>query len=51
MFLNILRISASNILKVTVHVGTDQNFEIEIYAEYKYILNELLVKKIVFQYV
>ena len=28
-------------IKVTVHVGTDQNFEIEIFAEYKYTLNEL----------
>ena len=36
-------------LKVTVHVGTDQNIEIEIFAEYKYALNELLVTKIVFQ--
>ena len=35
--------------KVTVHVGTDQNIEIEIFAEYKYALNELLVTKIVFQ--
>ena len=32
-------------IKVTVHVGTDQNLEIEIFAEHKYILNELLVKK------
>ena len=31
--------------KFTVHVGTDQNFENEIFAEYKYTLNELLVKK------
>ena len=37
--------------KVTVHVGADQNIEIEIFAEYKYTLNELLVTKIVFQYV
>ena len=35
-------------VKVTVHVGTDQNIEIEIFAEYKYALNELLVTKIVF---
>ena len=28
-------------LKVTVHVGTDQNIEIEIFAEYKYTLNKL----------
>ena len=32
--------------KVTVHVG---NIEIEIFAEYKYALNELSVTKIVFQ--
>ena len=38
-------------LKVTVHIGTDQNFEIEILAEYKFTLNKLLVKKNVFQYV
>ena len=31
--------------KVTVHVGTYQNIEIEIFTEYKYTLNELLVKK------
>ena len=31
--------------KVTIHIGTDQNFEIEIFAEYKYTLNELLVKR------
>ena len=37
--------------KVTVNVGTDQNIEIEIFAEYKYTLNELLVRKFVFQYV
>ena len=37
--------------KVTVHVGTDENIEIEIFAEYEYTLNELLVKKSVFQYV
>ena len=30
-------------IKVTVHVGTDQNIEIEIFAEYKYTLNELPV--------
>ena len=30
--------------KVTVHVGTDQNIEIEIFADYKiYTLHELLV--------
>ena len=39
-------------LNVTVHVGMDQNIEIEIFAEYKYILNELPVKKkYFFQYV
>ena len=38
-------------IKVTVYVGTDQNIEIEIFAENKYTLNELLVTKIVFQYV
>ena len=38
-------------LKVTVHVGTDQNIENEIFAEYKYTLNKLLVTKVVFQYV
>ena len=38
-----------NIVKVTVHVGTDQNIVIEIFAEYKYTLNKLLVTKIVFQ--
>ena len=37
-----------DILKVTVHVGAVQNFEIEIFAENKYTLNELLVKKNVF---
>ena len=31
--------------KVTVHVGTYQNIEIEIFTKYKYTLNELLVKK------
>ena len=36
-------------IKVTVHVATDQNIEIENFAEYKYTLNELLVTKIVFQ--
>ena len=34
--------------KVTFHIGADQNFEIEIFAEYKYTLNELLVKINVF---
>ena len=31
-------------VKVTVHVGAVQNFEIEIFAENKYTFNELLVK-------
>ena len=31
-------------IMVTVHVATDQNIEIEIFAEYKYTLNELPVK-------
>ena len=39
------------LIKVTVHVGTDQNIENEIFAEYKYTLNELLVTKTIFQYV
>ena len=29
----------------------DQNFKIEIFTEYKYNLNELLVKKNLFQYI
>ena len=35
-------------LKVTVHVGTDQNSKLEIFVhvQYKYTLNELTVKKI-----
>ena len=33
------------VIKVTVHVGTDQNVEIEIFTEYKHTLNELPVKK------
>ena len=37
-------ISNINIFKVTVHVGTDQNIEIEIFAENKYTLNELPIK-------
>ena len=32
------------LFEVTVHVGTDQNFEIEIFAECKSTLNELLEK-------
>ena len=35
-------------LKVTVHVGTDQNVEIEIFAKYKYVLYELPVKILFF---
>ena len=53
---DILKVRSSKFnqkIAVTVHVGTDQNIEIEIFAEYKYnyALNELLVTKIVFQYV
>ena len=33
------------LVKVTVHVGMDQNIKIEIFAEYNYTLNELLVTK------
>ena len=33
------------LFKVIVHVGTDQNIEIEIFADYKYTLNGLLVTK------
>ena len=36
------------IIKVTVNVGTDQNFEIEIFEEYKYALKEFLVTKTMF---
>ena len=32
--------------KVTAHVGADSDFKIEIFAEYKYTLNELLVEKV-----
>ena len=39
---------ATKEVKVTVHVGTDQNIEIEIFAEYKLTLNELLVTTIDF---
>ena len=35
----------SHSLKVTFHVGTDQNIKIEVVAEYKYTLNELPVQK------
>ena len=38
-------------IMVTVHVATDQNIEIEIFAEYKYTLNELPVKNFFFQFV
>ena len=38
-------------VKVTVHVGAVQTFEIEIFAENKNTLNELLVNKNIFQYV
>ena len=31
-----------------IQVETDQDFEIEVFAEYKYTLNELLVKKMFF---
>ena len=34
-----------------LELGTDQNIGIEIFAEYKYTLNELLVTKNIFQYV
>ena len=33
------------LLKVTVHAGTNQTIEIEIFVEYKYTVNELLIKK------
>ena len=36
-------------IKVTVHVGTDQNIEIEIFAKYKYTLT--FSNKFFFQYV
>ena len=36
------------LFKITVHVGTVQNFEIGIFAENKYTLNELLAEKICF---
>ena len=51
MFCLCFLINIAHEIKVTVHVGKDQNIEIEIFAEYKYTLNELLVTKIVFQYV
>ena len=39
LFLQIFQFSLSGemliLIKVTVHVGTDQNLEIEIFAEYK----------------
>ena len=37
--------------KLTVHFGTDQNIENDIFAEYKHTLNELPVKKSFLQYV
>ena len=37
-------------VKVTVQVGTDQNIAIEIFAEFKYTLNEFLDKKIQYVY-
>ena len=40
-----------NVVKVTVHVRAVQHFEIGIFAENEYTLNELLVKKDGFQYV
>ena len=49
--MNVLKLCQTGTIKDTVPVGTDQNIEIEIWAEYKYTLNELLVTKIVFQYV
>ena len=36
---------SKNAIKATVHVRAVQNFEIEIFAENKYTLNELLVRK------
>ena len=37
-------LSENYTLKVTVHVGMDQNIKIEIFAECEYTLNELPVK-------
>ena len=34
--------------KVTVHVGKDQNIEIEIFEEYKYTLNDFQTKRLFF---
>ena len=34
--------------KVTVHVGKDQNIEIEIFEEYKYTLNDFPTKRLFF---
>ena len=49
VFCNLYHFSSQyNYIKVTVHINTDQNFEIEIFAEYIYTLNELLVKKMLF---
>ena len=36
--------SANHFFKVTVHIGMNQNTEIEIFTEYKSTLNELLIK-------
>ena len=36
--------SANHFFKVTVHIGMNQNIEIEIFTEYKSTLNELLIK-------
>ena len=44
-------VKSINQVKVTVHVGTVQNFEIGILPESKYTLNDFLVKQNVFQYV
>ena len=38
-------VNGSSLKKERWNVGTYQNFEIEIFAEYKYTLNELLVQK------
>ena len=48
MILKNIHAHIRNYLTVTVYVGTDQNFEIEIFADDKYTLNELLVKKEMF---
>ena len=33
----------TDVMKVTVHIGTDQNIETNIFAKYRYTLNELPV--------